>query len=207
MKKAEVLEEYYLEENNTEDIDLVGWKVIGKIDHTKVTYHGNFSLKTTTEGWLDEFGIHVITSSGLVLVSDNCPFLMKDDILDAVTKYIESDEFKSEEAAYVGALLSNPSPATTEIDDISKWLDTTKIGDCYPTWTYTPATTDGIYRYTDTVTNSLDSALTSTYTTDASNYITCSSADGTYTTVSTSALADAISASIANYTATATSTC
>jgi len=199
MKKAEVLEEYYLEENK-EELDLIGWKVIGKIDKSKVAYHGDFSLKTTTEGWLDEFGIHIITSTGLVLVSENCSILMKEDIMDAVTEYINSDEFKADEATFAGALIGKK----IDNEDINKWLETTQITyppTYTPSWTYTPATTK---YYTDTVTNTLDSAVTSTCTSDASNYITCS-ADGTYSTISSSALADAITASISNYTATASS--
>lgn len=199
MKKAEVLEEYYLEENK-EELDLVGWKVIGKIDKSKVAYHGDFSLKTTTEGWLDEFGIHIITSTGLVLVSENCSILMKEDIMDAVTEYINSDEFKADEATFAGTLIGKK----IDNEEINKWLETTQITyppTYTPSWTYTPATTK---YYTDTVTNTLDSAITSTCTSDVTNYITCS-ADGTYSTISSSALADAITASISNNTATASS--
>ena len=179
---------------------MVGWKVIGKIDKSKVAYHGDFSLKTTTEGWLDEFGIHIITSTGLVLVSENCSILMKEDIMDAVTEYINSDEFKADEATFAGALIGKK----IDNEDINKWLETTQITyppTYTPSWTYTPATTK---YYTDTATNTLDSAVTSTCTSNEGNYITCS-ADGTYSTISSSALADAITASISNYTAIASS--
>lgn len=201
MKKAEVLEEYYLEENK-EEVDLVGWKVIGKIDKSKVAYHGDFSLKTTTEGWLDEFGIHIITSTGLVLVSDNCSILMKEDIMDAVTEYIDSDEFKADEATFAGALIGKK----IDNEDINKWLETTQITyppTYTPSWTYTPATTKYYTDTVNTVMDTLDSAVTSTGT-SACNYITCS-ADETYSTISSSALADAITASISNYTATSSS--
>lgn len=198
MKKAEVLEEYYLEENNSEDLDLVGWKVIGNIDKSKTIYHENFTLKTTTEGWLDEFGIHVVTSSGLILVSDNCPFLLKESIIEAITEYIETDEFKLEAATYFGTLMSK----TISEDDVNKWIDTTQI--TYPTynpsWVYTPTiTTNGIYS-TNTATSSCADSIA--YNCDT---LTCSADDLSISTISSNALADAISASISCNTATVSS--
>ena len=175
MKKAEVLEEYFLEEESNVP-DLVGWKVIGRVDTSKIASCPEFSLKTNPDGWIEEFGVHVV-SSGIVLVSDNCPFLLKDEILNILNEYISSEDF-----------VGGPIDLSTITEDINKWILNTKTFDStktYPTWVYNPR---------DVYYNNADNSITT---------ITSSSADTSTVLTSTATLdsstLDSITSAISNY--------
>jgi hypothetical protein len=175
MKKAEVLEEYFLEEESNVP-DLVGWKVIGRVDTSKITSCPEFSLKTNPDGWIEEFGVHVV-SSGIVLVSDNCPFLLKDEILNILSEYISSEDF-------VGGPVELP---TITEEDINKWILDSKTLDSiktYPTWVYNPGNVyyNGANNSITTSTSSADNStvLTSTATLDSSTLDSITSAISNY---------------------------
>lgn len=191
MKKAEVLEEYFLEEESNVP-DLVGWKVIGRVDTSKIASCPEFSLKTNPDGWIEEFGVHVV-SSGIVLVSDNCPFLLKDEILNILNEYISSEDFVE------GPI--NLSTITEE--DINKWINTKTIDSMrtYPTWVYNPGnvyyngannciTTDSVSSSADTSTvltstATLDSSTLDSITSAISNYYSSCNIDGCLSSTST----------------------
>lgn len=86
----EKLKEYYLEEVEKEELEILGWKVLDIIDNYDIG-RSNIILKTNPDAWPAEFFINLVSSRGgeyvIILVSPECPevyFLIKDEITEKV---------------------------------------------------------------------------------------------------------------------------
>ena len=91
MISKELKEKYFVEEITEISNDMTGWRVLGMITEKQGL---EFELKTTLDGWLEEFRIRYtpISGSGIILVDQDCPdlyFLDSDDIKDLVKECIE----------------------------------------------------------------------------------------------------------------------
>lgn len=86
----EKLKEYYLEEVEKEELEILGWKVLDIIDNYDIG-RSNIILKTNPDAWPAEFFINLVSSRGgeyiIILVSPECPevyFLIKDEITEKI---------------------------------------------------------------------------------------------------------------------------
>ena len=91
----EIKEKYFIEEVSQVTNDLTGWKVLGM---TEGAARVSFEIKTTLDGWLEEFRIKYICfgsspRSGLILVNQDCSelyILYPDDIKELINECIST---------------------------------------------------------------------------------------------------------------------